>query len=625
MFEPRGGERSAGRRAASQPADGQPADGQPATGQPATGQPSHGDRLRRAVDDALGADPSTLPPGVALQRARDLLVQADRLHLAALRAVDDLDRRELCAFDGAASTRGWLRQQPCGDRGQLTMARQLHAHPVVAESVAAGVLGGRGAQVVGDALDRVAALDVRATARSDADGLGEDQLLGVVVDGAGSLLAPWAGAAVPLEALTEELRDRQDLVARTLHAAATDRLSAPADRLAPVFALVGRALGHHARPALQHLTDALEPERLDADADHLRQRCSVSLRRRFDGGWDLRALLDDATGELLAAALHARRRPGGASSAPADDDRAAGRDAAAEAGPAKEPNADAALETGPAAAGVAETSPGDTAPGQTAPGHTAPGQTPPGHTAPGDDAAVPGAAGVPETDPTADAPSGPEASSHDLDYGSMGVGVPPLPPPSWHRRPDPPPPVEGSRPTSAPRDLHDALRDLLLDLLIGPGASPAPVQLVVTAGVGTMTETPGAVPAQLHTSGGPVSLSPGSLAALRCGADLSAVLVDARGHPVGASGTHRNATDRQRRALRAIWGDLCAVNGCTATRTVPHHTPPWALSGRTRLADLVPLCDHHHLDLHLGHRTLRLRDGRLVDDAGWADALPVAA
>jgi hypothetical protein len=77
---------------------------------------------------------------------------------------------------------------------------------------------------------------------------------------------------------------------------------------------------------------------------------------------------------------------------------------------------------------------------------------------------------------------------------------------------------------------------------------------------------------------------------------------------------------RERRALRARWGPNCAVDGCHSTRTVPHHVVPWWLSQLTRLRDLVPLCAGCHHDLHEGHRTLRLRDRRLIDHHGWVTA-----
>ena len=107
-----------------------------------------------------------------------------------------------------------------------------------------------------------------------------------------------------------------------------------------------------------------------------------------------------------------------------------------------------------------------------------------------------------------------------------------------------------------------------------------------------------------------------------CDSRLNAVLLDAARTPIGASGTHRHATEKERRALRAIWGDYCAGLGCPNTDTVPHHVPPWWKTGRTTLADLVPLCKSTHHDVHDGHRTIRLRDGRLINENGWVTEEP---
>ncbi|MDT7569900.1 MAG: hypothetical protein QOE05_74 [Actinomycetota bacterium] len=107
---------------------------------------------------------------------------------------------------------------------------------------------------------------------------------------------------------------------------------------------------------------------------------------------------------------------------------------------------------------------------------------------------------------------------------------------------------------------------------------------------------------------------------LGCAGRIAAVVLDAAGKPVGASGTHRNATRRERRALEAQWGG-CAVDGCSQpySRTRPHHVIPWWLSKITRLKDLAPVCEHHHHDIHEGGHTLRLRDGRYICPTGWAD------
>ena len=90
-----------------------------------------------------------------------------------------------------------------------------------------------------------------------------------------------------------------------------------------------------------------------------------------------------------------------------------------------------------------------------------------------------------------------------------------------------------------------------------------------------------------------------------------------RGRTLGASSTRRSANRKERAALRAQWGPWCAIAGCHNTATVPHHGPPGWLSRTTRLRDLLPLCDHDHRAVHEHHRTIRLKDGRHIDELGW--------
>ncbi len=170
----------------------------------------------------------------------------------------------------------------------------------------------------------------------------------------------------------------------------------------------------------------------------------------------------------------------------------------------------------------------------------------------------------------------------------------------------------------------------------GPGDAPGPAprtmppaftagaRLSVAFTLAVLAGTPGVLPAQLDSGRGPVNLSPAALRRIGCHATLAAVLLDAHGRAVGASGEHRDATDRERRALTAMWGHTCAVNGCGSTRSVPHHVLAWHLARRTTLRHLLPLCSGHHHALHDEARTLRLRDGRLIDENGWTTQLPSA-
>jgi len=171
---------------------------------------------------------------------------------------------------------------------------------------------------------------------------------------------------------------------------------------------------------------------------------------------------------------------------------------------------------------------------------------------------------------------------------------------------------------------HDDLRQLLRDAAdrdAGRG-QPAPVAITLFASADAVEARAGALPGLLITPGRPVSLPTDTLRRMGCHSQLTAVLLDAAGRPVGASTTRRTADRRQRAALHALWGPWCAIAGCTRTITVPHHVRPWWLSHQTALDDLLPLCAHDHHDLHEGHRTLRLEDGRHIDQHGWVDNPP---
>ena len=80
--------------------------------------------------------------------------------------------------------------------------------------------------------------------------------------------------------------------------------------------------------------------------------------------------------------------------------------------------------------------------------------------------------------------------------------------------------------------------------------------------------------------------------------------------------TTRLANRAQRRALRALY-PRCAIPGCSVHygRCKLHHVVWWRHGGRTDLANLIPVCTHHHTKVHhdgwalsLGsHRELTIR------------------
>jgi hypothetical protein len=78
----------------------------------------------------------------------------------------------------------------------------------------------------------------------------------------------------------------------------------------------------------------------------------------------------------------------------------------------------------------------------------------------------------------------------------------------------------------------------------------------------------------------------------------------------------RLANRAQRRALRALYA-TCAIPGCSVRydRCKLHHIIWWRNGGRTDLANLLPVCTHHHTKIHDGgwevsldsHRELTIR------------------
>jgi hypothetical protein len=63
--------------------------------------------------------------------------------------------------------------------------------------------------------------------------------------------------------------------------------------------------------------------------------------------------------------------------------------------------------------------------------------------------------------------------------------------------------------------------------------------------------------------------------------------------------TTRLANRAQRRALRALYS-TCGIPGCAGRfeRCKIHHVHWWRHGGRTDLANLLPLCVHHHSKVH---------------------------
>jgi hypothetical protein len=90
--------------------------------------------------------------------------------------------------------------------------------------------------------------------------------------------------------------------------------------------------------------------------------------------------------------------------------------------------------------------------------------------------------------------------------------------------------------------------------------------------------------------------------------------------------TERTLTARERQALGVQWDHRCAGTDCCPptphplTRLVPHHVNTYASNGGlTSLGETIPCCERLHQDIHLGGKTLRLRDGRLINENGYLE------
>ncbi len=504
---------------------------------------SGSDLLLLAVERLQAEAASALPPQAALERLRVLMTARERLAAVALEAVHDGDVRELYALDGAGSLRGWLRAQPSGDDGQLSLARRLVLRPLVAQALSSGVIGVKVAGQLCTALDKVPAE------------VADELVAAILVDGVGGILQVAQGGR-PDRLLTEaELAQRQADAGELAQAADRVELS-PVDRIEPGLVLLARRMSPQLLgTALRQLVSAVLPDGSDAEPT---DPYFLELRPLMDGDWDLRGLLDPATGAALVEELARRQQD--------TDERQAARDAVHLRLKRLFGLPDQAADFAQASGGADDVEAGRAA----------------------------------------------DLALFDACLAEVQ---------------DPGYPCRTGRFVSVGRQRHDALATLLQDARetdsdVATGATssaPSPAALTVTCSLASLLGEPGAVPGLLHRPGlPPVPLPAATLQRLGCDSILSAVLTDAAGHPVGAAGSHRSATLRERRALRTQWGPTCAVQGCSNTRTVPHHVVPWWLAKQTVLKDLAPLCEHCHHDLHEGRRTLRLRDGRWIDERGWA-------
>jgi hypothetical protein len=183
-------------------------------------------------------------------------------------------------------------------------------------------------------------------------------------------------------------------------------------------------------------------------------------------------------------------------------------------------------------------------------------------------------------------------------------------------------------PRSRGRRMHDALDRLLTRYLehgMGGMHHKVPVQINVTLTDQSLTAQPGALPAK-GDSGQPIPRS--LLRRWWTDSRVTAFVLSLGGQALRSTHLGRTLTARERQALLIQQGHRCAGVGCCrgstragpdpTTDLRPHHVHGYALIGTTSLGDSIMICDTGHHDLHEGHKTIRLRDGRLLNEKGWA-------
>lgn len=108
-----------------------------------------------------------------------------------------------------------------------------------------------------------------------------------------------------------------------------------------------------------------------------------------------------------------------------------------------------------------------------------------------------------------------------------------------------------------------------------------------------------------YSDGTPVPVA--TMRRLACDAGIVPVVLGGDGLPLDVGRARRLATPEQRTALRAMYR-TCAVDGCDRDfdHCEIHHLLEWIDTGPTDLANLLPVCSHHHHRAHEGRWRLEL-------------------
>jgi hypothetical protein len=100
---------------------------------------------------------------------------------------------------------------------------------------------------------------------------------------------------------------------------------------------------------------------------------------------------------------------------------------------------------------------------------------------------------------------------------------------------------------------------------------------------------------------------------IACNATLIPILTNSSGVVLDMGRSQRWATANQRRALEAMYA-TCAITACETpvTECHDHHITYWEHGGTTDLANLLPVCEHHHRWIHANNPMVSLDQQRTL-------------
>lgn len=179
----------------------------------------------------------------------------------------------------------------------------------------------------------------------------------------------------------------------------------------------------------------------------------------------------------------------------------------------------------------------------------------------------------------------------------------------------------------APRSLkqrrHDALRNGLrryLDAGIAGLRDKVSPHIGAVVGLDLLDGVPGALPAVSTTTRRtlPASLVRSWL----CDSAISRFVLSLGNKVLETSHTARSLKPHERRAKWIETGGRCQAAHCRCgphTKIIPHHVDGYARCGTTSIDDTANLGEPCHTDVHVHKRTIRLRDGRRLNENGWIE------